>query len=180
MPCISNILSPLRQKQNSTHTIKVSCFIFFSSVDEQDRTGGGEETYKTLVKLYPNGTNYWSSPALFKAICEIDVSFFPLDQQKCRLKFGSWTYDSSKLKLKSRNQRFPTVDYIKNGEWAVYKVETKANDVQYSLIGQNYMDVTMTIEMKRQYLDYMINLVIPCLMISCMTFLGEYDRQEKG
>ena len=71
------------------------------------------------------------------------------------------------------NRNFPTSDYIKNGEWAIHKVETKASDLQYSS-GDKFMDVTMTIEMKRQYLDYMINLVIPCLMISCMTFLGEF------
>ena len=149
-------------------------FYFHTSVDEQDRTGGGEETYKTLVKLHPDGKCMWSSPALFKAICEIDVSYFPLDQQKCRLKFGSWTYNSNKLKLTSKEKlKFPTDDYIKNGEWAVYKVETRANDKFYDGSDESYMDVTMTIEMKRQYLDYMINLVIPCLMISCMTFLGE-------
>ena len=143
-------------------------------MDEQDRTGGGEETYKTLVKLHPDGTNQWSSPALFKAICEIDVSYFPLDQQKCKLKFGSWTYDSTKLNLTTKTDTpFPSKNYIKNGEWAISKVTTKASNTMYMASGKRYSDVTMTIEMKRQYLDYMINLVIPCLMISCMTFLGE-------
>lgn len=144
-------------------------------MDEQDRTGGGEETYKALVKLYPDGRNFWSNAALFKAICEIDVSYFPLDQQTCSLKFGSWTYDSRKLRLTtSGNRKFPTNDYIKNGEWAIYKVVTEANELTYDTSGgEKYMDVTMTIDMKRQFLDYMINLVIPCLMISCMTFLGK-------
>ncbi|XP_028396654.1 neuronal acetylcholine receptor subunit alpha-9-like [Dendronephthya gigantea] len=156
--------------------------ILYNNVDEQDRTGGGEETYKTLIKLYSNGTSIWSSPALFKAICEIDVSYFPLDQQTCRLKFGSWTYDSKKLKLVTKQKaKFPTPDFIKNGEWAITKVETKANDRVYHKESQDsYMDVTMTIAMKRQYLDYVINLVIPCLMISSMTFLGFILPPESG
>ena len=152
----------------------MSIELWHFSVDEQDRTGGGEETYKTLIKLQSNGTNVWSSPALFKAICEIDVSHFPLDRQTCRLKFGSWTYDSKKLKLKTKNpEKFPTSDFIKNGEWVISKVKTETNDRAYELPEDKYMDVTMTIEMKRQYLDYVINLVIPCLMISSMTFLGK-------
>lgn len=154
--------------------------ILYHNVDEQDRTGGGEETYKTLIKLHSDGRSMWSSPSLFKAICEIDVAFFPLDQQTCRLKFGSWTYDSSKLKLTTKeNATFPSSDYIKNGEWGIYKVETKTSDHTYEF-GEKYMDVTMTIDMKRQHLDYMINLVIPCLMISCMTFLGFILPPESG
>ena len=165
--------SPPPSGKNNDRAL-VTLFYSYSSVDEQDRTGGGEETYKTLIKLHSDGRSMWSSPSLFKAICEIDVAFFPLDQQTCRLKFGSWTYDSSKLKLTTKeNATFPSSDYIKNGEWGIYKVETKTSDHTYEF-GEEYMDVTMTIDMKRQHLDYMINLVIPCLMISCMTFLGKY------
>ena len=145
-------------------------------MDEQDRTGGGEETYKTLVKLYPDGKCRWSSPALFKAICEIDVSYFPLDQQKCRLKFGSWTYNSSRLNLTTKQPKFPTKDFIKNGEWKITEVDVRANDKDYE-DGENYMDVTMTVHMTRIFLDYLINLVIPCLMISCMTFLGKSSKK---
>ena len=141
-------------------------------MDEQDRTGGGEETYKTLVRVFPNGKCLWSSPALFKAICEIDVSYFPLDQQTCRLKFGSWTYNSSRLKLTTKETKFPTNDFIKNGEWRITKVIIKADERLYG-DGDSYMDVTMTVGMTRIFLDYLINLVIPCLMISCMTFLGK-------
>ena len=141
-------------------------------MDEQDRTGGGEETYKTLVRVFPDGKCLWSSPALFKAICEIDVSYFPLDQQTCRLKFGSWTYNSSRLKLTTKDTKFPTDDFIKNGEWRITKVIIKAYERPYG-DGDSYMDVTMTVGMTRIFLDYLINLVIPCLMISCMTFLGK-------
>ena len=144
-----------------------------SSVDEQDRTGGGRETYKTLVTLYSNGTNFWSSPSLFKAICEIKVDYFPLDQQTCKLKFGSWTYNKDKLRLTSINYSFPSKHYIRNGEWGIKDVRVHENSMSYLDRYGEYMDVTLTIKMERQFWDYLINLVIPCLMISCMTFLGK-------
>ena len=28
---------------------------------------------------------------------QIDMSWFPFDEQECRLKFGSWTYDSERI-----------------------------------------------------------------------------------
>ena len=37
--------------------------------------------------------------AIFKSTCAIDIRHFPFDEQTCHLKFGSWTYDGTKLDL---------------------------------------------------------------------------------
>ena len=39
------------------------------------------------------------APLIIKARCEINVRFFPFDTQLCYLKFGSWTYDRSRLDI---------------------------------------------------------------------------------
>ncbi|KAA0201951.1 hypothetical protein HAZT_HAZT003246 [Hyalella azteca] len=33
------------------------------------------------------------SHALLSSICDVQVDYFPFDQQECRLRFASWTYD---------------------------------------------------------------------------------------
>ena len=30
---------------------------------------------------------------IFKSSCQIDITWFPFDDQDCLLKFGSWTYN---------------------------------------------------------------------------------------
>ena len=39
----------------------------------------------------------WNTPAIYKSSCQLDVTYFPWDQQACLLTFGSWTYTGAKV-----------------------------------------------------------------------------------
>ncbi|CAG9817979.1 unnamed protein product, partial [Phaedon cochleariae] len=55
--------------------------------------GNFEVTLATKATIYHQGLVEWKPPAIYKSSCEIDVEYFPFDEQTCVLKFGSWTYD---------------------------------------------------------------------------------------
>lgn len=61
---------------------------FCSSAD-----GNFEVTLATKATLNYTGRVEWKPPAIYKSSCEIDVEYFPFDEQTCVMKFGSWTYD---------------------------------------------------------------------------------------
>lgn len=46
-----------------------------------------------------DGTVQWIPPSIWKSSCSIDITNFPFDSQICHMKFGSWTYDGTKLDL---------------------------------------------------------------------------------
>lgn len=63
-------------------------FYYLCSAD-----GNYEVTIMTKAILHHTGKVVWKPPAIYKSFCEIDVEYFPFDEQTCFMKFGSWTYD---------------------------------------------------------------------------------------
>ncbi len=41
----------------------------------------------------------WKPPAIYHSSCEMDVEYFPFDEQTCVMKFGSWTYDGFQVNI---------------------------------------------------------------------------------
>ncbi|KAF7394586.1 hypothetical protein HZH66_007760 [Vespula vulgaris] len=64
--------------------------------------GNFEVTLATKATIYHQGLVEWKPPAIYKSSCEIDVEYFPFDEQTCVLKFGSWTYDGFKRRRELR------------------------------------------------------------------------------
>ncbi|VDQ02455.1 unnamed protein product [Trichobilharzia regenti] len=87
-----------------------------------------DRLFPTNTVINHNGTVQWLPPGLFKSTCNIDILWFPFDEQKCEMKFGSWTYngDQVNFQLQCINASQPnctevgTVDlseYSNNGEF---------------------------------------------------------------
>ena len=148
------------------------------SVDLQDRIGGGVTTYKTNVLLTSNGRNLWRSPAVFKTVCDIDVTYYPFDMQTCFLKFGSWALDSQQLVMRDVNITAKSDKYVDNGEWKLIKINSKKSVEYYNHIP--FDDVTITLVIVREYFSVFVNLIIPCMLISTMIFLGFILPPECG
>ncbi|KAK7073521.1 hypothetical protein SK128_021766, partial [Halocaridina rubra] len=36
------------------------------------------------------------SHAMLQSSCNVDISWYPFDQQECTMRFASWTYDATK------------------------------------------------------------------------------------
>ena len=143
--------------------------VLYNSAD--DYTQG---YYQSRAMVESNGHVFWPPPAKFRSSCKIDVTFFPFDgkpkcicsigysnknrihktyfydmflffeDQLCKLKFGSWTYDAAQVNLTKRRDNVDMSNYIRSGEWHIVDIAIKRNDVTYPCCqGIYYPDVTI-------------------------------------
>ena len=58
---------------------------------------------------------------------------FPYDRQNCTMKFGTWTYDSSKVNLKFYRdiERFDLENYVNSNEWTIINNSAKRHTEKY-------------------------------------------------
>ncbi|XP_033952705.1 neuronal acetylcholine receptor subunit alpha-2-like [Pseudochaenichthys georgianus] len=139
-------------------------------------------THMTKAHLFHTGLVRWVPPAIYKSSCSIDVTFFPFDQQSCKMKFGSWTYDRAKIDLEPLENTVDLKDYWESGEWAIVNAVGTYNTKKYDCCHEIYPDITYYFIIRRLPLFYTVNLIIPCLLISCLTVLVFYlpsDCSEK-
>ncbi|XP_031436047.1 neuronal acetylcholine receptor subunit alpha-2a [Clupea harengus] len=137
-------------------------------------------THMTKAHLFYTGQVRWVPPAIYKSSCSIDVTFFPFDQQSCKMKFGSWTYDKAKIDLERIENAVDLKDYWESGEWAIMDAMGTYNTKKYDCCHEIYVDITYYFIIRRLPLFYTINLIIPCLLISCLTVLVFYLPSDCG
>ena len=75
------------------------------------------DQFKTRVILYSNGLNVWYAPTILRSRCSIDITYFPFDDQRCVLRFGSWTYDGLRVNLQNMSATIDLKAYMPSGEF---------------------------------------------------------------
>ncbi|KAH3830110.1 hypothetical protein DPMN_103347 [Dreissena polymorpha] len=150
-------------------------------------------TLLTKAKVYFTGLIVWEPPAIYKTYCPINVEYFPFDQQECFMKFSSWTYDGRQIDLQHvsgpgvlENDQMvipngvDLCDYYQNVEWDIINVTARRKEKFYPCCPEPYPDITFNITIRRRTLFYTINLILPCVAISCLTVLVFCLPSESG
>ncbi|XP_015594760.1 neuronal acetylcholine receptor subunit alpha-7 isoform X1 [Cephus cinctus] len=142
--------------------------LMYNSADE-----GFDGTYPTNVVVKNNGTCLYVPPGIFKSTCKIDITWFPFDDQRCEMKFGSWTYNGFQLDLQLQDDAGGDItSFITNGEWDLLGVPGKRNEIYYNCCPEPYIDITFVVIIRRRTLYYFFNLIVPCVLIASMAVLG--------
>ncbi|RUS81596.1 hypothetical protein EGW08_010648, partial [Elysia chlorotica] len=154
--------------------------VLYNSVE--DYTDG---YMQSLAMVHSDGTVFWPPIVRFQSTCKIDITFFPFDDQLCKMKLGSWAYDGFQVDVYNRTVPVDLSNYVSNGEWQLMSVKAQRNVVYYPCCPEPFPDVIFTIHLRRRTLYYTYNVIaynviIPCVMLSCLTLLVFWMSPTSG
>nr|CAD2159579.1 unnamed protein product [Meloidogyne enterolobii] len=148
--------------------------------------------------IYFNGLVVWKPPSIYKSFCNIEIEYFPFDTQECLMKFGGWTYNGFLMNIsqipvgpddKPQALSYPDgreYKYLKIGmdlsayhpslEWDLMSVSSSRHEQLYpGCCGQDfYIDITFRLVIRRKTLFFIVNLVIPCMLLAILTVFVFY------
>ncbi|CAH0687682.1 unnamed protein product [Spodoptera exigua] len=151
--------------------------------------GNYEVTLMTKATLKYTGEVNWKPPAIYKSSCEINVEYFPFDEQTCFMKFGSWTYNGAQVDLKHMDQSpgsslvhvgIDLSEFYLSVEWDILEVPATRNEEYYPCCPEPFSDITFKLTMRRKTLFYTVNLIIPCVGLTFLTVLVFYLPSDSG
>lgn len=133
--------------------------VLYNKADDES-----SDSMETNVVLRYDGQIMWDSPAITKSSCVVDVAYFPFDDQRCNLTFGSWTYNGNQVDITNGLDSGDLSDFVENVEWEVHGMPATKNVITYGCCSDPYPDVTYTLILKRRSSFYIFNLLIPCTL----------------
>uniref|UniRef100_A0A8P4JXQ5 Cholinergic receptor, nicotinic, delta (muscle) n=1 Tax=Dicentrarchus labrax TaxID=13489 RepID=A0A8P4JXQ5_DICLA len=149
--------------------------------------------YYSNVLVDSTGLCYWLPPAIFRSSCSINVNYFPFDWQNCTLKFTSLTYNAKEIRMLLKEDADETnkwtvewiiidpASFTENGEWEIIHRPAKRNTYKHVPMESNkHQDITFYLTIKRKPLFYIVNIIIPCVLISFLASLVYYLPADSG
>ncbi|CAG0886492.1 unnamed protein product [Cyprideis torosa] len=150
--------------------------ILYNNADSQYNSA----ILSTNVIVNSTGNVAWLSSAIFRSSCQINVEYFPFDEQRCTMKFASWTYGGYQVNLTKDTHEADLTNYVSNGEFDLVEMRIDRNVQYYSCCVEPYPDITYTIILRRRPLFYVFNLILPCVLITGVALLSFYMPSDSG
>ena len=136
--------------------------------------------FETKMLFYSDGRIQWFAPAQIKTICTIDITYFPFDEQKCTITFGSWSYMENAFDMRLERETADLDRYTPSGEWKLISLKAARKTVKYTCCEYKFVTVTYTVHIQRRMLFYMNNIIIPCVILNVLTLLAFLLPHDSG
>ena len=101
------------------------------------------------VVLNANGTVLWPVPVKLKSSCHVDITYFPFDEQRCILRFGSWIYSGEWMDFDSSLESVDLKYFIENSAWELLAIQYEKSVRTYACCPSPHPDITYTLHIRR-------------------------------
>ena len=134
-------------------------------------------TQTASIRVYNDSSIRYSARMNYDVACAMDFHKFPLDQQVCSVKFESFSYSSSQIQLKWRNESDSQVNSAIHLDQFMFNVDLHDN---YQTIGYDitYPGLIMKITLTRVLSYHLIQTYIPSSLFVILGWLSLFIPQS--
>ena len=128
--------------------------VCLTQADKLERIGG--ETFGGII--YNHGSVVRILCSLLKTSCAVDMTYFPFDEQVCRLQFSTWGYSSHEIHLTENGL---SSEFLKESpRWTIV-----GSEIFDEKLGMSADSVVVEITIKRRPQHFVVTTLIPIVML---------------
>ncbi|KPP79286.1 gamma-aminobutyric acid receptor subunit rho-1-like [Scleropages formosus] len=136
-------------------------------------------TDNVMLRVHPDGNVLYSLRVTVTAMCNMDLSRFPLDTQTCSLEIESYAYTDEDLMLywKKGNNSLSTDERISLSQFLIQKFHTTTKLAFYSSTGW-YNRLYITFTLRRHIFFFLLQIYFPATLMVMLSWVSFWiDRR---
>ena len=127
-----------------------------------------------------NGTATWFTSGKMSVNCPLVLTRFPFDVQTCTIRIESWAYNGNEQSLWSPTSTVNMDSYVEHGQWDISETSITTKKIIYPDAPAPFYSLDVSLTLRRKPLFYMMNVMLPCMMLSLLVLLVFYMPANSG
>ncbi|KAK2581655.1 hypothetical protein KPH14_002154 [Odynerus spinipes] len=132
-----------------------------------------------FVRLYQDGRVLYSSRLTIKAGCPMNLEDFPMDTQRCPLKFGSFGYTARDVIYKWNSARQVAIaEDMKLSQFDLVANPTANHSTKPPLSHAEYSMLLVSFHLQRHMGNFLIQVYGPCVLLVVLSWVSFWLNRE--
>lgn len=129
-----------------------------------------------LNSLYPDGQTVFSKMMNnLKSRCQMEIIWFPYDQQTCTIVLASTIYANESINYVDKgDDTLRPFNFVEHKVWQLVSYSYQVVNTVYPGYDGTYSEMHLKITIRRKPLFVISNLIVPALCLSVITLISFY------
>ncbi|KAL8570377.1 hypothetical protein ACOMHN_035795 [Nucella lapillus] len=131
-----------------------------------------------VLHLFSTGTVIWYPAERFETFCQVDVTYFPFDIQRCRWEIFGWAEDASEIVLRPVLPHIDLDSFQENGEWRL--MSSRAWEETIFFDGVPFSQLNYEVTLRRRPILLALTVLLPVFVQSLINVFVFTIPSEAG
>ncbi|XP_032234689.2 gamma-aminobutyric acid receptor subunit beta isoform X2 [Nematostella vectensis] len=139
-----------------------------------------DDDINSMMTIHPNGDVVYSRMTIITAECEMKLHDFPMDEQQCHLKLGSYSYSTKNIVYRWQSPLGVTVRNKNLAQFIFTYLELSEYEEIYGMMG-NYSILQVDFAFKRRLGYFLIQVYAPDIFVVLLSWIVFWmDKDDMG